>query len=177
MLKRNLMMMAALTSVAGAQTTVTSDDGVYQLLGCSVQSKQVVCDVTFALTKEGVTSKYFDDVTVFGVDGTLKAPEVISFGGTFRGTSMRVGGNVYTGIPVRLSIVTELPVTTTVVRALVLDRSGQVRWDNIPVRGATAAAPTPVPAAVNIAGNWTATLTNCTTTTPGVVVCTATLRK
>ncbi|WP_189062756.1 hypothetical protein [Deinococcus arenae] len=177
MLKRSLMMVAALSTVAGAQTTVTSDDGTYQLLGCAVQNKQVVCDVTYTLTKDGVTSKYFNDVSVFGVDGTLKEPKVISFGGTYRGTSMRAGGNVYKGIPVRLSIVTELPVTTTVVRALVLDQGGQVRWENIPVRGATASTPSPVPAAVNIAGNWTASLTNCKTTTPGVVVCTATLRK
>ena len=58
MLKRSLMMVAALSTVAGAQTTVTSDDGTYQLLGCAVQNKQVVCDVTYTLT---ITNQGTDD--------------------------------------------------------------------------------------------------------------------
>lgn len=172
--------MALGAGVAGAQTTVTTEEGRYQLLGCYTQEKKVLCDVTFTLTKGDSMDKYHEDTTVFAVDGTQTQPTEFVYAGKVHTVSyVNPGGTVYKDIPVKLTVVTGLPSTASTVRALIMDK-GNVRWDNIPVRGAAApapvAAPTPAPATINIAGTWNATLTNCKQS-GNAVVCTATLRK
>lgn len=167
-----------LVGTAGAQSTITTEEGNYQLLGCYVQNKQVLCDVAFTLTSENQKGKYYAATTVFSSNGTeVKPTEFVYAGKIHKDPSLWPGGTVYKGIPVKLTIVTGLPATSTSIRALIID-NGDVRWDNIAVRGAAApvAAPAPAPATIDIAGSWTAALTNCKQTST-TIVCTATIRK
>lgn len=172
------MAVAALVLVgaAGAQTKISTEEGDYQLLGCYVQNKQVLCDVTFTLTSENQKSKYYQNTSVFSTDGTEVRPiEFVYAGKVHKDSGVWPGGTIYKGIPVKLTIMTGLAATSTSVRALILD-NGNARWDNIAVRSATVPAPVAATATINIAGNWTAALTNCKQN-GATVVCIATLRK
>lgn len=167
----------AFAGAAGAQATVATEYGNYQLLGCYAQNKQVACDITFTLTGENKKDVYHQ-VTVFSANGAEVRPsEFVYAGKPHKGTVVMPGGTVYKDIPVKLTIMTGLPTTSTSLRALILN-NGDVRWDNIAVRGAAAPAPVaaPAPAPVDIAGSLTATLTNCKQS-GATIVCTATLRR
>jgi len=107
---------------------------------------------------------------------------VKSDGGNLNASKVAVGGTgwatttnmlkVFRGAPVQVSALFELPGTTSSLRILSVNGS---RADNVAVKGA--AAPAVDSSSVNLAGNWNATLTDCKQTSPGVVVCTATLKK
>ncbi|UQN06494.1 hypothetical protein [Deinococcus sp. QL22] len=160
--------------MASAQT-VQTEEGQYQLFGCYVQNKQVLCDVTFTLTSANQMEKYFNETTVFSTSGTQTKPADFIYAGkpiNSGNTIFGVGGNVFKSIPVKLTVVTGLPVGTSSIRALILDR-GNVRFDNIAVRGA-APAPVVTPAPVSTSA-YNAVMTNCKPGAGGTMTCTATL--
>lgn len=170
--------MLALTlagGVAGAQTWQGSN-GTYTLSGCYQTKDGVRCDFVYSVKSDsGLTwiPSSFETVTPEG--GNLKASAISVGGKPFERYGASV--NAYRGVPVKLSVLFDLPKTQNAFRVLTI--SGE-RVDNVPIRGAagTPTAPAPATAAtLNIAGNWTATLTNCKQSAANTVVCTATLRK
>lgn len=170
--------MLALTlagGVAGAQTWQGSN-GTYTLSGCYQTKDGVRCDFVYSVKSDGsifFSESSFETVTPEG--GNLKASTISVGGRPFE----RYGASIkaYKGVPIKLSVLFDLPKTQSSFR--ILNVYGE-RVDNVPIRGAagTPTAPAPATAAtLNIAGNWTATLTNCKQSAANTVVCTATLRK
>lgn len=178
---RNTIVVAAMLGglgVAGAQAQADGEGGTYLLGGCYVQEKQVTCDVMYTLTKSDKSDIVFRRTTVFTVDGQNLGPKSVNLGGdNFLGGPGYNWPNatLYKNIPVKISIRTGLPSNTTMVRALILE-SGNVRFDNIPVRGGASPSPAPVatPTPVNT-GNYNAVLTGCKQGANATLTCTATL--
>ena len=166
---------AVLMGGAGAQIWPT-ESGQYKLGACYGTKEGVRCDLTYTLTKKQTLdlSASYHNFSAFTADGTKVNPKVSLAGGDW---SSYPSTKVYSGTPVKVSLLFNIPSNITSLAALAIgDENVQrvpVRPFGTPAAPAQAAAPTPL----NIAGNWNATLTNCRQNGPGVVVCTATLRK
>lgn len=173
------VMALAVGGLAGAQTWPT-ENGQYKLGACYGTKDGVRCDLTYTLLKKQTLDAFIDhrEFSVFLTDGTKVSPS-ISVGGSNWTDYKSV--KVYNGTPIKVSLLFNVPANTSLFASLAI---GDENIRNIPVRplGAPAVA-TPAPAApaqavnINISGNWNASLTNCRQSAPGVVVCTATLRK
>ncbi|GGI77216.1 hypothetical protein [Deinococcus wulumuqiensis] len=172
---RTTLVLALAGGMVGAQTWQGSN-GTYALSGCYQTKDGVRCDFVYSVRSDsGLTwvPSSFETVTPDG--GNLKASAISVGGKPFERYGASV--NAYRGVPVKLSVLFDLPKTQNTFRVLTI--SGE-RVDNVPIRSTTGAqvASAPTTAAnLNIAGNWTATLTNCKQSAANTVVCTATLRK
>jgi hypothetical protein len=168
---------ALFSSYAGA---TPEENGIYQLGGCYVQERQVTCDVTYTLKKLDKLNIVFRQTTIFSTEGRSISPTSVNLGGSdFKDLNYTLpSSTVYRDIPIKLSINTGLPAATTTVRAIILE-SGNVRFDNITVRGgvapvaigtgaASAAAPT-------TSGRYDVALRDCAQGAQGTLTCTATL--
>lgn len=164
--------------MANAQT-FNGSDGIYTLQGCYHTDAGVRCDFSYAIKKDDTQAWTVLFAQAVTADGTNIGPSGVSVANSeFNDNNTRVI-NVYKEVPVKVSVLFDLPKTTTSLRILTVEGK---RADNVPVRN-SAAAPTPAPVtaapaqAINISGNWTASLTNCKQVKPNEVVCAATLRK
>lgn len=160
-------------SVGGAQN-IEADNGVYSIQGCYVVASSVRCDLTFTPSenfKGTVWRRSFNAVTA---DGQSAEASAVSVGGNTFTENNGVMSTFYKGVTVKISVLYPVPTTTTMLRVIGVDGQGM---NNIAVRGAAAPAPATAPAAINLAGNWSATLSNCKAAANNTVVCTATLKK
>ncbi|WP_119673406.1 hypothetical protein [Deinococcus sp. RM] len=173
-----MALLIAVAAGAAQAQTVEGDGGKYQLQGCYKVKEGVQCDLTFTADKDGAQRQFnpsqFQAVTPDGK--SYVDPNTATAGGAWE---FYYGPNVtlYKGVPIKVSLLFR-DVSASQLSVLALEGTA-IR--NVPVRASAAAAPpspaATTPAQVNLAGNWSATLTNCRQTSPGVVVCTATLKK
>lgn len=176
-----MMIFTLASGVAGAQTLKT-ENGELRISTCYGTLDGVQCDALYYLTKKQSldVTFYSSSFTATLPNGDQASPTVSSGGKTSFGsfTDFKAQFNA----PVKVSLLFNVPNATPSLRTLALDNE---RVENVPIRASASAIPTPAPVAsapapaqtINIAGNWSATLTNCKQASAGVVVCTATLRK
>ncbi|MCY1704275.1 hypothetical protein [Deinococcus sp. SL84] len=149
------------------------------LQGCYHTNAGVRCDFNYATKSDTLEAWTVLFAEVVAADGANIKPSGVSVVNGEFDDNNTPAINVYKGVPVKVSALFDLPRTTTNLRILTVEGK---RADNVPVRNsAAAAAPAPVTAApaqaINISGNWTASLTGCKQVKPNEVVCAATLRK
>lgn len=176
MLKNILMATAMATvlgsSVAGAQT-YEFDHGIYTLGGCYQTKDGVRCDLNFTPNAD---NRFYWNTSIFQMikpdGGNLNPSKVSAGGGNWTESTDYL--NVYKSVPVRISILFDLPKTTTMMRILTVEGK---RGDNIAVLGA-APAPTPPGSVVNVikidTTNFDAVMTNCKVTN-NIIYCDAAL--
>lgn len=165
-------MAVALASGAGAQSVETYS-GKYSISACFAVKDGIQCDMTYTGKSNGRGTFDADEFQAVTPDGRIFDGKSISVGGKPWGSSF-YGVDWFEAVPFKISVVFPAPTSTTRFAAVAAYDNAM---NNVAVRTA-ATPPAPAPAAtLNIAGNWNATLTNCKQTSPGVVVCTATLKK
>ncbi len=159
-------------SVAGAQTWETRGDNTYTLKSCYPSSGAIRCDFTFTHTTDtpGLLNIGPSSFEVVTSDGWSMKPSRIAAGGS----GLTQGGfqiKAYKGAPLQVSMVFDVPTTTTSFPVLVLE---SVPINNIRVNGA---APPPPATGTTPASStaYTAVLSNCKTDVKGIMTCTAVL--
>jgi hypothetical protein len=171
---KNIILAATLTltGLAGAQSWQL-DKGAFKLVACTGTPAGVQCDLTYTLTKQqsykfGLSAS---DIKAYLADGTVVSPKLTTGGG--QNFSTYGSFEAQYNVPVKATLLFNIPNTTSSLRALVID---DVRVDNVAVRGTTAApASTPGAATGTLATGYNAVLTNCKSSAGGQLTCTATL--
>lgn len=177
-MRKTLLLAAALAlpATASAQTWTTDRPaGNLVLKGCYVVKDGVRCDYTYTMT--GMAST---EIRLFGSEFKVVTPD----GATVSGTSVSIGGagfgsygpptKVFRNAPVQVSVMFDLPNTTSSFRALAFRDEAAM---NVPVaRSAAATTPavtTPAPSAA-IPTGFSLALSDCKVN-QGVYTCTAVL--
>lgn len=170
---------ATTLGISNAQTW-TTDVGQYRLNACYGTKDGIQCDLTYILGKKQTIDLDVDygDFSAFTSDGTKASPKISIAGKDWGSYPSSV--QVYNGTPVKVSLLFNIPANTPSLASLAI---GDENIKNIPVRPlgspANASVVTPVQnsQAINLVGNWNATLSNCRQTASGIFTCNATLKK
>lgn len=173
-----LAVLALAGGVAQAQTWSDSESGITTTFnGCKTGGDGFICNYSVAYT--GAEDKKELRFCTYEVKAVTTSGNTIDATTKRFGTNDTVSGcdsiDVYKGVPLKLEMIfREVPGGLANVARI--NYYGKIL--NVAAAPVSTSTPASTPAAnMNIAGNWSATLSNCKQTAANTVVCTATLRK